>query len=179
MIDEGAGPVPAIRTARNEVPEPGAEIGAREDRVRNHTDEQHDGDGVGHVHDTGTSRGAGGSVRSSGLGPYGTSRLIDLPLFAPPPAHASHHENQRRSDREIQRGDDEKGDPHTAICRRGVLHAQVTVDDPGLASDFGHDPSRFQRDHREDPRTGRDPEEQLALRHAPFEQPGKRVPNRE
>ena len=47
-LDHRAGPVAPLGAARGEVPEPGAEVGAAEQRVRGDAEEQDDGDDVGH-----------------------------------------------------------------------------------------------------------------------------------
>ena len=48
MIDHRSGTTPAVGSSGDEVPEPRTEVGAAEDRVREHADEQHDRRGGAH-----------------------------------------------------------------------------------------------------------------------------------
>src|SRR5215211_1599157 len=68
-FDGGAGAPASLGAARGQVPEPGPEVGAAEDRIGHHGQEQHPGDGG--AHRTGSSSAVTGTGGS--LGPYGTS----------------------------------------------------------------------------------------------------------
>ena len=50
VVDQRARPFAPLGAAREEVPEPGAEVGAAEERVRRHPEEQHHGGHIRHVH---------------------------------------------------------------------------------------------------------------------------------
>src|SRR5262249_19050993 len=74
VVDECARLRPALRPARDQVPEAGPEVRATEEGVRGHADEQDHRDEVGFAHDapapTGSSSGGGAT---GPRGPYGTS----------------------------------------------------------------------------------------------------------
>ncbi len=67
MIDESPRPFAALRTAGDEIPDTGAEIGAAEQRVGRHTEEQHHCGCVDHA--TGSRSGASAPRMPGSLGP--------------------------------------------------------------------------------------------------------------
>ena len=55
VVDDGTRAFAAVGATRDEVPEAGAEVGAPEQRIRGHAEEQHDRDRVAPTQPTGTS----------------------------------------------------------------------------------------------------------------------------
>ena len=68
VVDDLAGTLAAVGAAGDEVPEPGAEVGAAEHGVGGDGEEQHDGDGVAHRRAISSGCGLGGR-RTGPLGP--------------------------------------------------------------------------------------------------------------
>jgi len=104
-------------------------------------------------------------------GAVGNVGVVHLGLVAVAATHAPQDEHGRHADREVERDDDEKGDPDPRVAGRGVLYPHVSVHDPRLSADFGDDPAGLQGDDREDAGDRRDPQEPLRLRDGATEQP--------
>ena len=166
------GPGAPLRSPGDEVPEPGAEVGAAEDGVGGHRDEQHDGDGVSHrralLPPSCSGRGSLRAVRDVAVDQLG--------LAPEPPAHAPEHEDDGRREREVDHDDDDERDPDALVAGGRVLDLHVPADDPGLAAHLGDHPPRLHRQDRGDTGHGGDPEEQLRSRHVAPEDPGEPVP---
>ena len=71
VVDHLARPLAAGRSSGDQIPEPGAEVGAAEDRVQHDGEQQQHGDGG--AHGTGTRSSESGVSMSGPRGPYGTS----------------------------------------------------------------------------------------------------------
>ena len=181
VVDVLAGAFAALGAAGDEVPEPGAEVGAAEHGVGGDGDEQHDGDDG--AHDTVTSsRSRDRRRRSSGgggaEGPYGTSS-------SPTSRSRNRLDILRRirmvvtPEPDVEGGDEQERDPHAGVAGGGVLDLHQVVDDPRLAADLGHDPAGLHRDHRRHPGARGQEQEQLGAGEPPPEDPRQPVPRRE
>ena len=94
VVDHRARALAALGAAGDEVPEPGAEVGAAEERVRGDAEEQHDRDDVAVIRPAPPRRRRVGHARAHS-GRTGTSRLVELVAgLAEAPAHAAQHEDQ-------------------------------------------------------------------------------------
>ena len=120
-------PLAPLGAAGDEVPEPGAEVGAAEERVGGDADEQHDGDGVG------SSSGAdllGLSAPSPGGGGARAVRHVGLVDVARVPRSRKRGScpaarGSSSPDHEVERDDHEERDPHARVPGRGVLDLHV------------------------------------------------------
>ena len=73
VVDQRARPFAPLGAAGDEVPEPGAEVGAAEERVRGDAEEQHHGGRVRRFIRPAPPRGVSSPRMPGSLGPYGTS----------------------------------------------------------------------------------------------------------
>src|SRR5918996_4741049 len=66
-------------------------------------------------------------------------------------AEAAKQPNDDSSEGEVDEHERAVADPDAVRARHRLRGAHDAVDDPGLAADFGRDPARDQRHHRERP----------------------------
>ena len=77
-VDEGPRPLAAFGPARGQIPEPGPEVGAAQQRVQQHAHAEHQDASVGGAHRVALGSGTGGGTPPEG--PYGTSASLTSPL---------------------------------------------------------------------------------------------------
>ena len=159
----------ALGPAGDQVPDPGTEVGAAEDRVRRRS--RGGGCGDGRAHRTPAPRRAPTDRTER----RGRAKPSASPGTA---AHAAEHEDGGDGQREVEEHDADEGDPHAGVAGGGVFDLHVVVDDPRLPSDLGDDPPRLHRDDREHAARDGDPQEPLAVGQSPPERPVAAVEER-
>ena len=106
------GRAPALGAAGDQVPEPGAEVGAAEQRVGKHADEQHHRGRGAHRDRPSSARGG-----PAGSRPVRHASSSSAAGVAEPPAHAAQHQDRRHADADVQRRTQRGTSPTRRCCR--------------------------------------------------------------
>ena len=176
----------ALGPARGQVPEPGAEVGSTEHRVRR-PGRRSSTTAIAVLTVPAPRRTASGLDLARGprpgsllgSGPYGVS------WSTKPPARRKRRLIPRSTrivviaERDVEHDHGDERDPDAGVGGRRVLHLHLVVDDPRLPADLGDDPARLHRDHRQHAGARRGPQEPPARGHPPAEEPARAVPDRQ